>query len=141
MGKLPFTKSVPGAKKVEDHCPNVSLIFSCLYYGGCSANFILNVLKSLIMFRITYFYIQLLLNCVLQVLHECSVLSSSLPSHGQRVQALLSMEFSRQEYWSGLPFCPPGDLLNPGIKPTSPALRADSLPLSHLGSPLSVRYL
>ena len=40
-------------------------------------------------------------------------------------QASLSMGFSRQEYWSGLPFPPPGDLLDPGIKPTclaSPAL-------------------
>ena len=34
-------------------------------------------------------------------------------------QASLSMEFSRQEYWSGLPFPPPGDLLNPGIEPES----------------------
>ena len=41
------------------------------------------------------------------------------------------MEFSRQEYRSGLPFSPPGDLPNPGIKPISPSLRADSLPLSH----------
>ena len=37
-------------------------------------------------------------------------------------QAPLSMGFSRQEYWSGLPFPPPGNLPNPGIKPTSPAL-------------------
>ena len=37
-------------------------------------------------------------------------------------QAPLSMEFSRQEYWSGLPFPPPGDLPNPGIEPMSPAL-------------------
>ena len=36
-------------------------------------------------------------------------------------QAPPSMEFSRQEYWSGLPFPSPGDLPNPGIKPTSPA--------------------
>ena len=35
-------------------------------------------------------------------------------------QAPLSMGFSRQEYWSGLPFSPPGDLPNTGIKPTSP---------------------
>ena len=43
-------------------------------------------------------------------------------------QAPLSMEFSRQEYWSGLP-CPSlGDLPHPGIKPGSPALQADSLP-------------
>ena len=44
------------------------------------------------------------------------------------LQAPLSMEFSRQEYWSGLPFPSPGYLPNPGIKPPSPALQADSLP-------------
>ena len=44
-------------------------------------------------------------------------------------QAPLSMEFSRQEYWSGLPFLPPGDLPDPGIEPKSLALRADSLPI------------
>ena len=43
-------------------------------------------------------------------------------------QAPLSMEFSREEYWSGLPFPSPGDLPNPGIEPRSPALQADSLP-------------
>ena len=43
-------------------------------------------------------------------------------------QALLSMGFSRQEYWSGLPFPSPGDLPDPGIKPGSPALPADYLP-------------
>ena len=42
-------------------------------------------------------------------------------------QALLSMGFSRREYWSGLPFPSPGDLPNPGIEPGSPALWADSL--------------
>ena len=57
-------------------------------------------------------------------------------------QAPLSMEFSRQEYWNGLPFPPPGDLPNPGIKltsPASPALAVDSLPLSHLGSPVYIQ--
>ena len=43
-------------------------------------------------------------------------------------QAPLSMGFSRQEYWSGLPFPSPGDLPDPGIKPGSPALQADDLP-------------
>ena len=50
-----------------------------------------------------------------------------------------SMGFSRQEYWSELPFPPPGDLLDPGIKCVSPvisALQAVSLPLRHQGSPL-----
>ena len=46
-------------------------------------------------------------------------------------QGPLSVGFFRQEYWSGLPFPPPGDLPNPGIKSESPALQVDSLPLSH----------
>ena len=53
-------------------------------------------------------------------------------------QATPSMEFSRQEYWSGLPFPPPGDLPNPGTEPmflASPAMVGSSLPLSHVGSP------
>ena len=48
------------------------------------------------------------------------------------------MEFSRQEYWSGISCPPPGDLPNPGIKPlspASPAMQADSFLLSHWGSP------
>ena len=43
-------------------------------------------------------------------------------------QALLSVEFSRQEYWSELPFPSPGDLPDPEIEPRSPELQADSLP-------------
>ena len=54
-------------------------------------------------------------------------------------QAPLSMGFSRQEYWSGLPCPPAGDLPNPEIKPmaspASSAMQANSLPLSHPGSP------
>ena len=46
-------------------------------------------------------------------------------------QVLLSMGFPRQEHWSGLPLPRPGNLSNTGIKPTSPALQPDSLPLSH----------
>ena len=42
--------------------------------------------------------------------------------------APLSMEFSKHEYWSGLPFPSPGDLPDPGIEPMSPELQADSLP-------------
>ena len=42
-------------------------------------------------------------------------------------RAPLSMKFSRQEYWSGLPFTSPGDLPNPGIEPSSPAFQANSL--------------
>ena len=53
-------------------------------------------------------------------------------------QAPLSMEFSRQEYWSGLPLPSPGDLPDPGIEPTSPVspvLQADSLPTELLEKP------
>ena len=42
------------------------------------------------------------------------------------IKAPLSMEFSRQEYWSGLPFPSPGDLLDPGIESGYPALQTDS---------------
>ena len=49
-------------------------------------------------------------------------------------QAPLSMGFSRQEYWSGLPFPSPGDLLEQGMEPMSPVLQVDALPLSHLGN-------
>ena len=48
----------------------------------------------------------------------------------------LSMEFSRQEYWSGLPFPSPRDLSNPGIEPGSPALQADALPSEPPGKSL-----
>ena len=50
-------------------------------------------------------------------------------------QAPLSMEFSRAEYWNGLPFPSPGDLPDPGIKPRSPALQADYLPSEPPGKP------
>ena len=56
-------------------------------------------------------------------------------------QAPPSMEFSRQEYWSGLPFPSPGHLPDPGIEPGSPTLQIDALPLnrlSHQGSPHSI---
>ena len=56
-------------------------------------------------------------------------------------QAPLSIGFSRQEYWSGVPFLPPEDLPDPGIEPESPAapaLQVDSLPPSHRGGPFMV---
>ena len=46
------------------------------------------------------------------------------------------MGFFRQKYWSGLPFPPPGNLPDPGIKPKSSALQADSLPSEPPGKPL-----
>ena len=51
-------------------------------------------------------------------------------------QASPSMGFSRQEYWSGLPFPSPGDLPKPGIKPGSPTLEADTLTSEPAGKPI-----
>ena len=60
-------------------------------------------------------------------------------------QAPLSMEFPRQEYWSGLPCTPPGGLPYPWIEPMSPeppVLQADSLPNESLGKPiLNLSYI
>ena len=53
-------------------------------------------------------------------------------------QASPSMGFSRQEYWSGLPFPSPGDLPDPGIEPGSPALQADALPSKPPGKSLKL---
>ena len=53
-------------------------------------------------------------------------------------QAPPSMEFSRLEYWSGLPFPSPGDLPNPRIEPRSPTLQADALPSEPLGMPTAM---
>ena len=88
---------------------------------------------------------------VSQILHTfvnsvCAKLLQSCPTLWDPVdcclpgvhQAPLSTEFSRQEYWSGLPLPPPGDLLHPGIEPvslTSPAWHEDSLPLTPPGKP------
>ena len=64
--------------------------------------------------------------CWLSILHMCSVAQSRLTLCDH--QAPLSMGFSRQEYWSGLPCPPPGDLPDPGIEPRSSALQAHSSP-------------
>ena len=71
---------------------------------------------------------QLSLCCAQSCLTLCDPMDCSLPAssvHG----------FSRQQYWSGLPCPPPGHFPNPGMEPGSPALHADSLHLSHQGSP------
>ena len=51
-------------------------------------------------------------------------------------QAPLSVGFSRQEYWSGLPFPSPGEIADPGIEPRSPALQADALTSEPSGKPM-----
>ena len=69
---------------------------------------------------------------------SCVRLFATPPTVAQ--QAPLFMGFSRQEYWSGLPFPSPEDLPNPGIKPRSLALQADSLPYELQGSSMFCVY-
>ena len=71
-------------------------------------------------------------------MHTCSVTQACPTLATPRTvarHAPLSMGFSKQEDWSGLLFPPPGDLPHSGVEPGSPALQADSLLLSHPGSP------
>ena len=76
-----------------------------------------------------------------EYIHICVLITQSCPTLCDPMDAYrapLSIGFYRQEYWSGLPFSPPGDLPHPGIEPMSPVapeLAGDSLPLNHLGSP------
>ena len=91
---------------------------------------ICNIYKiGYIIYDLFIFYI-----CIRTYIHAC-VCVCYLPSYVRLFetpwtvahQVSLSLEFSRQEYWTGLPFPPPGDLPDPGIKPGSPALQADFL--------------
>ena len=82
-----------------------------------------------------------MLNLIIYVhgVHKVKVLVTScvhlvVTTQIEARQAPLSMEFSRQEYWTGLPFPSPGDLPNPGITPRSSALQADSLPAEPQGT-------
>ena len=69
-------------------------------------------------YLIIAYLVTVLASLVLMLSH--SIMANSFNPIDHTHQAPLSMEFSRQEYWSGLPLPPPWDLLNPGIEPTSP---------------------
>ena len=71
--------------------------------------------------------------CVCQL--SCVQLWDTMDPRDCSPQAPLSMGFSKQEYWSGLPFPSPGDLPDPGIKPGSPTLQADSVSSEPPGKP------
>ena len=64
----------------------------------------------------------------------CDPMDCSLPGSFVFRDSPLSMGFSRQEDWTGLPFPPPGDLPDSGVEPRSPALQPDSLPCEPLGN-------
>ena len=65
----------------------------------------------------------------------CDPVDCSLP--GSSIHGIPQARFSRQEYWSGLPFPSPGDLPNPGIEPRSPTLEADALNSEPPGKPIN----
>ena len=102
--------------------------------GGCSVCLCQTGMKG--KWRASAPKIVLLHACVLSCFSHVWLFATSWTV---ALQAPLSMGFSRQEYWSGLPCPPPGDLPQPGIKPASPTastLQADSLLLSFCGSPV-----
>ena len=66
--------------------------------------------------------------CVCVCVLSCSVTSDFVVPWTVAHQTTLFTGFPRQEYWGGLPFPSPGDLLDPGIEPRSPALQAAALP-------------
>ena len=75
------------------------------------------------------------------LLFRCYVLFDSAAAWTAAPQAPLSMEFSRQEYGSGLPFSSPVDLPDPGIDPRSPALQADSSEPQEMGTYLQEKLV
>ena len=104
-----------------------------------------NTLKRKIGFSILQLRMFIFLSSTLKVTREhvcacsvASVLSNSANPWTLACQAPLSVEFSTQEYWTGLPFPPPGDLPDPGIKstsPVSPALQVDFFTTEPPGKP------
>ena len=95
-------------------------------------------------FRLSIFFSVDRLNCLYELYHLIQGWLWSSPFYklgnwNLNVKKFILVHW--QEYWSGLPFLPPGDLSNPGTEPmtpASPALQVDSLPLSYWGSPRSL---
>ena len=99
-------------------CPSIIVI---------SASWCLN-LDNKLYDHLSHWWVRVKVDCgvyaVCLVAQSCPALCNSMDCS---LLGSLSMGFSRKEYWSGLPFPPPGDLPKPGIKPRSPALQVDSV--------------
>ena len=110
-------------------CPSICLVIRLQFQIlGKNTTEVMCPAHGLMLGTTYYQYVLLLIvYCV-----SCSTISDSQTlAH----QSSLSMGFSRQEYWSGLPCPPPGNLPNPGVESRSPALQADSLLSEPLGKP------
>ena len=91
-----------------------------------------------IMYALKLCYSLCMCSCILSHFSHCWLFATPWTvAH----QAPLAVGFCRQEYWSGLPCPPPGDLPDPGIESTSPALQEDSLPTEPPGKPHDIAYL
>ena len=109
----------------------VQLIYNVVLVSGVQQNDSVKHIHISTLFQILFPYRCFVLSC--------SIVSDSLQPHGlQPTRLLYPWVFSRQEYWSGLPCPPPGDLPNTGIKPRSPALKADSSPSESPGKPFHI---
>ena len=97
------------------------------------------MVATLILFSEKFLFMTVYTECCEFFVLSCAQLFATLWTVD--CQAPLSIEFSRQEYWSGLPFLSLGDLPQLGIKPVSPALKANSLLLSHWASPFNLLKL
>ena len=118
-------------------CPLYLCLFSCLTYRDIVTIF-LNSIYALI-YCITVFLSDLLHSvCELKSLSHVRLFVTPWTVACQTPQ---SMEFSRQEYWIGLPFPSPGDLPDPGSEPRSPALQADALPSEPPGKPIGSIFI
>ena len=107
-------------------------------FANCKSTVSLMIIFSLMHLVIHFFKSAHVCICVL----TCLVMSVSLQPHGLYPARLLcSWGCSRQEYWSGLPCLPPGDLPNPGIEPSFSTLQAILYSLSHHGSPRILEWL
>ena len=100
-------------------------ILICMSLSFCISCFQFRSSFCLILPAALYFFILATWVAVL-VIQSCLTLCNPMDYIAH--QAPQSMEFSRQEYWNGLPLPSPGDLSDPGIEPRSPALQANSLP-------------
>ena len=115
-------------KVIPNRTSTTSPAQQCSTQQTCSLSWITIRSQTLHCFRILYQGVL----CVIVLVAQS--VSDSLQPH--ELQAPLSMEFPRQEYYSELPFPSPGDLPNPGIEPRSPAMQLDSLPSEPPGKPL-----
>ena len=127
--RIEFPHEIYIAKWFKLHIFKLFLLFQIIFYSRYWILILKLYNKSLLLIYLKY-YVLSHLSRVRRFATPCII----------ALQAPLSMGFSRQEYWSELPCPPPRDLPDPGIKPTSPALQADSLPTEQLGKPHLIYY-